>query len=166
MMTIRRDDLCAGTRPEIRDGRVLLTGAEGFDGYEIIEYRGMVWGISVRSKDFGQDCAMSCKQVTGGELQSWTTLADESRQRAVDRMIEMASRQGANGVINVNFELTGAQTGNTQVVANGTAVIIRPIYNYVPTGAMGNIVAEIADLMEGKPLGSLSSPQSDQIRPG
>lgn len=144
---LRREDLCTGTRPAITGGRILLTGSDGFDGYEIIEYKGMVWGISVRSKDIGQDCVMSCKQITGGELQSWTTLADESRQRAIDRMLEMAERQGANGIINVTFDLVGAQTGNTQVTANGTAVIIKPVINYVPSGAMGNIVAEIADLL-------------------
>lgn len=144
---LRREELCSGTRPEISGGRILLTGSSGFDGYEITEYKGMVWGISVRAKDIGQDCMMGCKQITGGELQSWTKLGDESRQRAVDRMMEMAEHQGANGVINVTFELTGAQTGNTQVTANGTAVVIRPVHNYVPTGAMGNIVAEIHDVL-------------------
>jgi uncharacterized protein YbjQ (UPF0145 family) len=144
---LNREGLQSGTRPEITDGRVLLTSAEGFDGYEIIEYMGMVWGISVRAKDMGQDCAMGCKQMTGGELDSYTALGDESRQRCMDRVLQMASRQGANAVINVQFDLAGAQQGGAQVVVYGTAVIIRPVKNYVPTGAMGNIVAEIADLL-------------------
>ena len=144
---IDREKLLSGTRPEITGGRVLLTGADGFDGYEIIEYKGMVWGISVRAKDMGQDCAMGCKQMTGGELSSYTQLGDESRQRAIDRMLEMAARQGANGVINICFDLTGAQQGGSQVVVHGTAVVISPVHNYVPTGAMGNIVADIADLL-------------------
>ena len=142
---LNREELLSGTRPAITDGRVLLTGAEGFDGYEIVEYKGMVWGISVRAKDLGQDCAMSCKQLTGGELQSYTQLGDESRQRSVDRMLGMATRQQANGVINVQFDLTGAHQGGAQVVVYGTAVVIKPVQNYVPTGALGNIVAEIAD---------------------
>ena len=75
---LNRKELLSGTRPEITGGRVLLTGAEGFDGYEIIEYKGMVWGISVRAKDMGQDCAMSCKHMTGGELQSYTQLGDNN----------------------------------------------------------------------------------------
>ncbi|MAE63775.1 MAG: hypothetical protein CMJ18_05840 [Phycisphaeraceae bacterium] len=143
-----RDALLSGTRPEIDQGRILMTGSDGFDGYEIVEYKGMVWGISVRAKDMGQDCAMGCKQMTGGELDSYTALGDESRQRAIDRMLEMAARQGCNGVINVDFELqmTGAG-GGSNVVVHGTAVVIKPIQNYVPTGAMGNIVAEIADRM-------------------
>lgn len=144
---LNRESLLSGTRPEITGGRVLLSGSDGFDGYEITEYKGMVWGISVRAKDMGQDCAMGCKTMTGGELESYTQLGDESRQRCIDRMLQMASRQGANGVINVGFELSGASSGASQVVAYGTAVIIRPVPNYVPTGAMGNIVAEIVDIL-------------------
>jgi uncharacterized protein YbjQ (UPF0145 family) len=140
---MRTDGLCVGTRPEITGGRIILTGADGFDGYEIMEYCGMVWGISVRAKDMGQDCAMGCKHMTGGELNSYSQLGDESRQQAIDRMIDMAARQGANGIINVEFELTGAQQGASQVVVHGTAVVIKPVTNYVPTGAVGNILAEM-----------------------
>jgi hypothetical protein len=64
----------------------------------------------------------------------------------------MAGRQGANGVINVEFELAGASQGASQVVVHGTAVVIKPIINYVPTGAMGNIVAEIHETLQKKSL--------------
>lgn len=143
-----RQDLLAGTRPEIKDGRIIMSGADGFDGYEIMEYKGMVWGISVRAKDMGQDCAMGCKQMTGGELSSYTQLGDESRQRSIDLMLGMAGRQGANGVINVEFELTGASQGASQVVVHGTAVVIKPVVNYVPTGAVGNILADMQETLE------------------
>ncbi|MEM7131809.1 MAG: YbjQ family protein [Chloroflexota bacterium] len=141
-----REDLLAGTRPEIGE-RIIMTGADGFDGYEIMEYKGMVWGISVRAKDMGQDCAMGCQQLVGGELGSYSQLGNESRQRAIDLMLQMAKRQGANGVINVSFELDGASQGASQVVAHGTAVHIKPIINYVPEGAVGNILAEIQESM-------------------
>jgi len=147
---MKREDLLAGTRPRITDGKIIMTGAEGFDGYEIMEYKGMVWGISVRAKDVGQDCAMGCKHLVGGELSSYSQLGDESRQRSIDLMLEMAGRQGANGVINVEFELTGASQGASQVVVHGTAVVIKPIINYVPTGAVGNILADMLDSMEGR----------------
>jgi uncharacterized protein YbjQ (UPF0145 family) len=146
---MKREDLLAGTRPAITDGKIIMTGSEGFDGYEIMEYKGMVWGISVRAKDVGQDCAMGCKHMVGGELHSYTALGDESRQRSIDLMLEMAGRQGANGIINVEFELTGASQGASQVVVHGTAVVIKPIINYVPTGAVGNILADMEESMEG-----------------
>lgn len=142
---MKRNDLLQGTRPEIKGGRVLLTGAEGFDGYEITAYKGMVWGITVRAKDMGQDCAMGCKMMTGGELQSYSALGDESRQQSIDRMISMTKAQGANAIINVEFELQGAAQGFTQVVVHGTAVVIEPIVNYLPTGAIGNVLAEMQE---------------------
>ena len=150
---MKREELLAGTRPAITDGKIIMTGADGFDGYEIMEYKGMVWGISVRAKDVGQDCAMGCKHLTGGELNSYSALGDESRQKSIDLMLLMASRQGANGIINVEFELTGASQGASQVVVHGTAVVIRPVINYVPTGAIGNILADIEENLErGKSL--------------
>lgn len=147
---MRKEEWLVGTRPEIRDSRVIMSGAEGFDGYEIMEYKGMVWGISMRAKDMGQDIAMGCKGLTGGELDSYTTLGDESRQRALDRMLEMAARQKANAIINVEFELSPgtATKGAAQVVVHGTAVVIRPIVNYVPMGAAGNILVEIQETLD------------------
>ena len=142
---MRNEDLLVGTRPELTEGQILMTTSDGFDGYEIMEYKGMVWGISVRAKDMGQDCAMGCKQVTGGELESYTHLGNESRQRCIDQMLRMAYQQGANAVINVGFEITGQSQGRSEVDVHGTAVIIKPIVNYVPTGAVGNILAELVE---------------------
>ena len=91
---------------------------------------------------------MACKQMTGGELASYAQLGDEARQRAIDRMLAMAARQQANGIINVDFELTGANQGNSLVVVHGTAVVIKPVINYVPTGAIGNILADMQETLE------------------
>lgn len=143
-----RSGLLVGTRPEIKRSKIIMTGADGFDGYEIMEYKGMVWGISVRAKDLGQDCFMGCKMLTGGELESYSALGDEARQRAIDNMLQMAARQRANGIIHVDFELEGANQGASQVVAHGTAVVIKPIHNYVPTGAMGNLMVELIQTLK------------------
>jgi len=140
-----REALVAGTRPDINH-KVIMTSADGFDGYEITEYFGVAWGISVRAKDLGQDCAMGCKGITGGELNSYSALGHETRQRALDEMLSMAARLKANAIINVKFEIEPiGSTGAAQVVAVGTAVHIEPIKNYVPDGALGNILAEIHD---------------------
>ena len=149
---MKRAEWLIGTRPEIASGEVIMTGADGFDGYEIMEYKGMVWGMSVRAKDMGQDCAMGCRQMTGGELKSYTDLGNESRQQAIDRMVKMTKQLKANGIINVEFELTGAAQGASQVEVHGTAVIIKPVINYVPTGAVGNILVEMIKTLNNKQL--------------
>ena len=143
-----RKNLLVGTRPQVSGTKILMTGAEGFDGYEIMEYKGMVWGISVRAKDMGQDCMMGCAHITGGELSSYTQLGNESRQKAVERLLEMAARQKANAVINVRFDLSGASHGASEVVALGTGVVIEPIHDFVPTGAVGNVLLGMLEHMQ------------------
>ena len=56
----------------------------------------------------------------------------------------------ANAIICVDFELGGSQQGATLSVVHGTACTIVPIRNYVPDGAMGNILADIADTLSKK----------------
>lgn len=146
-----RPELLGGTRPPIAAGRILVTAADGFDGYEIMGYQGICWGVSVRAKDLGQDCLMGCKNLTGGELQSYAELGDEARQRAMDKMFQAARRQGANAVINFRFEFSNQTPGNTgTVVAYGTAVIIQPIPDYIPTGAAGAVLRDIAAALEAR----------------
>lgn len=165
---INRDDLLAGTRPEVR-GRILVTEKESFEGYQVMDYKGMVWGISMRSKDFAQDIFMSVKQFVGGELSSYTELSDEARQKALDRLLASARRIGANAVINFRFEIASSPYGgNAEVVAYGNAVVIEPIKNYVPMGGMGNILAEFVDAyMISKGISSgnvIDAPQSETVK--
>ncbi len=140
-----RPELLSGTRPEVFPGKVLVTAGEAFDGYEILSYQGICWGISVRAKDVGQDCLMGCKNLTGGEMDSYTQLGDEARQRALQNMFQSAKRQHANAVINFRFEYTAIAGGSNSVVAFGTGVVIKPIPDYVPLGASGALLREIAD---------------------
>ncbi len=147
---INREDLLSGTRPEVGN-RILVTEKDSFQGYEVMDYKGMVWGISMRSKDVVQDVFMGFKQFVGGELTSYTELSDEARQKALDRLIASARRIGANAVINFRFELSSSlYSGNKEVVAYGNAVVIRPIKNYVPLGGLGNILSEFVDAYTGK----------------
>jgi len=163
---INRKDLLSGTRPEVGH-RVLITELDGFDGYEIMDYKGIVWGVSMRSKDFLKDFMMSLKGITGGELESYTDLCNEVRQKALDRLISSARNLGANAVINFRFDQNMMQFKNdNQVIAYGNAVVIRPIKNYIPTGGLGNILVEFVDkysekvgsdntVIETSPLGKI-----------
>lgn len=149
-----RPELLGGPRPEVDANRVLVTAGEGFDGYEILAYHGIVWGISVRAKDVGQDFLMGCKNFTGGELDSYADLGDEARQRAMNRLFQSARRQRANAIVNFRFELApvgGAGVGAGGVVALGTAVTIKAIPDYIPTGAAGALLRDIADAIKQRP---------------
>lgn len=157
---INREDLLAGTRPEVGN-RILVTEKETFEGYQVMDYKGIVWGISMRAKDIVQDTMMGCKDVTGGELTSYTELSDEVRQRAWDRMLSSAKKIGANAIINFRFEITPVMYGTSstaEVIAYGNAVVIEPIRNYVPMGGIGNILAEFVDNFHGNSTTTKNQP--------
>ena len=145
---INREDLLSGTRPEVGH-RVLVTELAGFDGYEIMDYKGIVWGVSMRSKDVVKDIFMGIRTIIGGELESYTDLCNEVRQKALDRLIASARNLGANAVINFKFSQNMSYSNDNQVIAYGNAVVIRPIKNYIPTGGLGNILVEFVDKYTG-----------------
>jgi uncharacterized protein YbjQ (UPF0145 family) len=147
-----RPELLGGQRPEVEANRILVTAGDGFDGYEILRYQGIVWGISVRAKDVGQDFLMGCKNLTGGELDSYADLGDEARQRAMNRLFQAARRQRANAVVNFRFEMTPVSPGGASVVvAHGTAVTIKSIPDYIPIGSAGALLRDIADALKQRP---------------
>lgn len=106
--------------------RVLTSSSEFIHGYTIVEHKGLVWGITVRAKDFVTDFLSGIKQFFGGELDGYTQLAIDAKQEAVDRMIASARRWGANAIIRVSFDSGGAGTGAAEITAYGTAVVIEP----------------------------------------
>ena len=60
----------------------------------------------------------------GGELASYTDLLQESRDEAVERMLEQAKSIGANAVINVRFSTSAIAAGASEILAYGTAVLV------------------------------------------
>lgn len=107
--------------------RVLIATTNDIAGYEAVEYKGLVWGITVRAKHAGHDIGAGCKQIFGGELAGYTAMAEEARQEALDRMIKNARRLGANAVLRVAFDAGGGGQGTATMTAYGTAVVIRPV---------------------------------------
>ena len=87
-----------------------LTTTESVPGTTIVEFYGLVSGSSVRAKHVGRDIMASLKNLVGGELVGYTELLAESRQEALSRMIEQATSQGANAIVNIRFA-TSSVTG-------------------------------------------------------
>lgn len=106
--------------------RMLLSTADTLPGYDVKEYKGVVWGITVRAKNVMQDCFAGCKNITGGESTAYTALQDETRQQALDRLMSQCERVGGNGVIALRFETGSSMQGFIEVTAYGTAVMAEP----------------------------------------
>lgn len=100
----------------------MLSNIEVLPGYVITQHLGLVQGSTVRAKHFGRDMMAGLKNIVGGELKGYTELLEESREEALERMVEQARRLGANAVINVRFSTANIAAGAAEILAYGTAV--------------------------------------------
>lgn len=103
---------------------MIITNIETVPGKTIVEHFGLVSGSTIRAKHVGRDIMAGLKNLVGGELKAYTQLLNESRQHAVDRMIEQSRQLGANAIINVRFSTSSVAQGAAELYAYGTAVRI------------------------------------------
>lgn len=101
---------------------MVITNVETVPGKTIVEHFGLVSGSTIRAKHVGRDIMASLKNLVGGEIKGYTQLLQESRQQAIDRMIEQARQLGANAIVNVRFSTSSVAQGAAELYAYGTAV--------------------------------------------
>ena len=106
---------------------MLLTNLEIIPGKRINKHLGLVQGSSVRAKHVGRDFMAGLKNIFGGELRGYTELLQESRQEAIERMMEEAQAVGANAVLNVRFSTSSVAAGAAELFAYGTAVVLEGV---------------------------------------
>lgn len=99
-----------------------LSNVETIPGKTIVQFYGVVSGSTVRAKHIGRDFMAGLKNLVGGELSGYTELLRESRDEAIERMIQQAESQGANAVVNVRFSTSSIAQGAAELFAYGTAV--------------------------------------------
>ena len=103
---------------------MLLSNLEFAPGKRVIQHLGLVQGSTVRAKHVGRDLMAGFKNIFGGELKGYTELLNESRQEAIDRMVEQAQSMGSNAVLNVRFSTSSIAAGAAELFAYGTAVVL------------------------------------------
>ena len=101
---------------------MILTNIESIPGKKIVGHLGIVTGSTVRAKNAIHDFGAELKNIVGGELKSYTTLLNEARTEATERMIKQAQALGADGVINVRYATSAVTTGAAEIYVYGTAV--------------------------------------------
>lgn len=103
---------------------MLVTNLEYVPDRKIIKHLGLVQGSTVRAKHVGRDFMAGLKNLVGGELKGYTELLNESREQAIERMLEQARQAGANAVLNVRFSTSSVAAGAAEIFAYGTAVVL------------------------------------------
>jgi uncharacterized protein YbjQ (UPF0145 family) len=75
---------------------------------------------------FAKGFTAGFKALRQGEVSEYTELLEDSRRHAIDRMIDNARLLGANAVIAMRFDSSEMGQQLTEIVAYGTAVVVRP----------------------------------------
>ena len=104
---------------------MLMVTTDSIVGKEIVEVKGLVKGSTVRSKHIGKDIGAPLKTIVGGELNGYNEMLIEARQIALGRMADDATRLGANAVVGVRLMSSAVMAGAAEMVAYGTAVVVR-----------------------------------------
>ena len=106
---------------------MIVVNTDAVPGYEIVDIKGMVQGNTVRAKHLGRDIVAGFKNMVGGELKGYTELLTESRREATTRMMQQAEQLGANAILNVRFSASAITSGASEMLAYGTAAVVRPV---------------------------------------
>ena len=103
---------------------IIMVSTEEVPGRKIVKTMGVVSGSTVRAKHVGKDIFAGLKNIVGGELKAYTELLGESRDEAIQRMLEEAIGRGANAVVNVRMATSSITPGASEILAYGTAVVV------------------------------------------
>ncbi len=98
----------------------------GFEipGYRIVENKGVVRGVVVRSRSVFGTLGAGLQTIVGGNISLFTELAERTRRQAFATMLIQAHLAGAQGVIGVRYDATEMMKGVTEVLCYGTAVVL------------------------------------------
>ncbi|GIU73143.1 MAG: UPF0145 protein [Bryobacteraceae bacterium] len=103
---------------------MIITTVPEIAGKRIVRTLGLVRGNSVRARHIGRDILAQLRNIVGGEVTEYTKLLAESREQALDRMVEEARLLGANAIIGVRFVTSMVSQGMAELLAYGTAVVV------------------------------------------
>jgi uncharacterized protein YbjQ (UPF0145 family) len=104
---------------------LIVTTPTAPPGMEVEKVIGPCWGITVRSRSVVGTACAGCQQFFGGEITALTQLADESRHEAMHRLQIHARELGANAVLMARFDSSELMQNTNEIVAYGTAVVLR-----------------------------------------
>ncbi|MBI5679537.1 MAG: heavy metal-binding domain-containing protein [Methanobacterium sp.] len=103
----------------------IVVSSNNAPGYEIVETKGFCYGLTVRSRGVGGQIGAGLRSIVGGEIKEYVKMMEESRDDAVYRMIDHAQQMGANAVISVRYDSNEISNVMQEILAYGTAVIVR-----------------------------------------
>ncbi len=105
---------------------MLVTTTQTIQGYEIVEYLGLVTGEAIMGANLFKDLFAGIRDIVGGRAAAYEQELRKAREVAVAEMSADAERLGANAVVAVDLDYETIQIssgGNMMMVSvSGTAV--------------------------------------------
>jgi uncharacterized protein YbjQ (UPF0145 family) len=105
---------------------MIVATTENLPGREVVEVLGQVFGVVVRSRGLGGNIAAAVRSLGGGEIKEYTSLVEDTRRHAIDRLVQNAALMGADAVVMMRFDSGEIGQTMSEVVAYGTAVRLKP----------------------------------------
>jgi len=103
---------------------MILSTTDTIEGKKIVKHLGLAKGNTIRARHIGRDIMAILRNIVGGEISDYTKMMAESREQALDRMIEDAQKLGANAVVKVSFSTSMIMQNASEILAYGTAVVV------------------------------------------
>ena len=91
-------------------------------GYTITESLGSVIGNTIRARHLGKDISAGLRSLVGGEITEYTGMMAESREQALQRMLDRAKELNADAVVGIRFQTSMIMQGSAELLVYGTAV--------------------------------------------
>ena len=104
-------------------------------GHRTVESKGMVFGLVVRSRGLGGNVMASLRSLGGGEIHEYTSLLEDTRRQALDRLVQNATLAGANAILSMRFASSELAGMMSEIVAYGTAVVVEADGSAAPSTA-------------------------------
>ncbi len=103
---------------------MILVTTDDIPGKTITKTLGLVRGNTIRARHVGRDIAAALRNIVGGEITDYTKMMAESREQALDRMVEEAEGLGANAIVGIRITTSMIMQSASEILAYGTAVIV------------------------------------------
>ena len=103
---------------------MIVTTTFDIPGHKTTKLLGICKGTTIRARHLGRHLLAWCRGLVGGEIVDYTKVIAEAREQAYDRMVEDATRMGANAIVGVRYSSTEVMRNAAEIVIYGTAAII------------------------------------------
>ncbi len=104
---------------------IVVTTGEEIPGKKIARIIGVVRGSTVRARNIGRDIGAGLKNLIGGEIKTYTEMANNARDESFNRMVNQAVEVGADAIIGMKFTTSMIMQGASEMLAYGTAVKLK-----------------------------------------